>query len=553
MTISFERNRRDLYDGSLMRTASSGLDWRRPLIYTHRWLGIAGCLLFIAWFASGIVMMYARMPSLSAEERLARLQRLDLAAARVSPAQIISREQLAATGMRVAMLHGRPVYRIATGRREVAAFGDTGELVQPSGAGAAVAIARDFFPEHTATIAYGARLLDSDQWTLSSAIRSLMPLHRIDIGDSAGTELYVAEPTGEPVLKTTHRGRVWGYLGAVIHWIYFTPFRRHAGLWAQSIIWVSIVGSLMCLTGLVWGAWRFSPIGRFRLKRQLSHSPYAGMMLWHHYAGLIFGLTTFTWILSGLLSMDPWNWHPGTAPTRQQREAMSGGPLRTDLLTIDRLRASVAAMSSSFVPSEVELLQFAGDSFLVAYRPPATVEDHAWIDTDRAPFLSPQRAEQRIVALAAPEHGTFSRFPDARVAAVARTAIPDQRIAEESWLERYDPYYYDRHGALALPVLRLRYADARQTWLYVDPFRGAIARKEERSTRVNRWLYHGLHSLDFPFLYYRRPLWDCVLIVLSLGGVVSSVTAITPALRRFRRHLRRVFPREETSARKSLP
>ena len=525
-----------------MATGSSRLDWRRLTIYTHRWLGIGGCLLFIAWFASGIVMMYARMPSLGAEERLARLERLDLAAARVSPAQIVARERLAATGIRIAMLRGRPVYRVASGRREVAAFGDTGELLQPVGADAAVAIARDFFPEYAATITYGTRLLDSDQWTLSSGVRSLMPLHRIEIGDPAGTELYAAEATGEPVLKTTRHGRVWGYLGAVIHWIYFTPFRRHAGLWTQSIIWVSFAGAVMCLTGLVWGVWRFSPAGRFRLKRQMSHSPYAGMMLWHHYAGLLFGVTTFTWILSGLLSMDPWDWHPGTAPTTEQREALSGGPLRTDLLTIERLRAAVGALSSSFTPKEIELLQFAGESFLVAYRPPDAGEDHEWTDSDPAPFLAPQHLEQQIVALSAPERGTFSRFPEARITAVGRAAMPDQRISEESWLDRYDAYYYDRHGALPLPVLRLRYADVRQTWLYVDPFRGSIVRKEERLTRVNRWLYHGLHSLDFPFLYYRRPLWDLVLIVLSIGGIVSSVTTITPALRRFRRHLRRVLP-----------
>jgi hypothetical protein len=51
---------------------------------------------------------------------------------------------------------------------------------------------------------------------------------------------------------------------------------------------------------------------------------------------------------------------------------------------------------------------------------------------------------------------------------------------------------------------------------------------------VNRWLYHGFHSLDFPFLYARRPLWDVVMIVLSLGGLASAVTSIVPAWRRIR-------------------
>ena len=37
-----------------------------------------------------------------------------------------------------------------------------------------------------------------------------------------------------------------------------------------------------------------------------------------------------------------------------------------------------------------------------------------------------------------------------------------------------------------------------------------------RGARWNRWLYHGLHSLDFPFLRYSRPLWDIVVIVLHM-------------------------------------
>jgi hypothetical protein len=58
--------------------------------------------------------------------------------------------------------------------------------------------------------------------------------------------------------------------------------------------------------------------------------------------------------------------------------------------------------------------------------------------------------------------------------------------------------------------------------------------------RWNRWLYHGLHSLDFPFLYNRRPLWDIVLIVLSAGGLVLSATTLVPSWRRLARHARRV-------------
>ena len=110
------------------------------------------------------------------------------------------------------------------------------------------------------------------------------------------------------------------------------------------------------------------------------------------------------------------------------------------------------------------------------------------------------------------------------------------------WLQDYDGYYYDSRGARALPVLRVRYADEQGTWLYLDPERGGIVQRSVSISRRERWLYQGLHSLDFPFLYFRRPLWDMVAIGLSVGGAVLSITTIVPAFRRFRRIGRAVHP-----------
>ena len=35
-----------------------------------------------------------------------------------------------------------------------------------------------------------------------------------------------------------------------------------------------------------------------------------------------------------------------------------------------------------------------------------------------------------------------------------------------------------------------------------------------------------LHSLDFPWLYNYRPLWDVVVITLMLGGTAICVTSL---------------------------
>jgi hypothetical protein len=54
----------------------------RPLILLHRWFGVAFCLLFAMWFASGIVMHFVRFPALSESERIGALPPIDLTAVR---------------------------------------------------------------------------------------------------------------------------------------------------------------------------------------------------------------------------------------------------------------------------------------------------------------------------------------------------------------------------------------------------------------------------------------------------------------------------------------
>ena len=488
---------------------------RRFLIYVHRWLGISGCVLFVAWFASGIVMMYARMPEVTAADRIARLEPLDLSAGRVPPADMAGAD---VERVRINMLAGRPVYRFAPGgaggSRSV--YADSGEALTPITQDQALDLARQFAPEQAATLSYASFLSEPDQWTLSGDARQAMPLHRIALGDSDGTDVYISQRTGEVVMRTTARSRRWAYAGAIPHWLYFTPLRRHGPLWTQTIIWLSMTGCAQCLSGIVWGIWRISLRRRYRLKREYSHSPYAGLMRWHHYAGLMFGAAAFTWVFSGLLSMDPWTWHPSTTATRQQRAAVAGGRLRLADLTPDRIRAALKEtlpLRAGVPARELEIIQFAGERFLVA---------------------------GALVSLDRPERGSFAAFADDLMLASARAAMPDVPIKDAVWLDEYDAYYYDRTHALNLPVLRARYLDRQQTWLYLDPRRGSIVRKEERLSRANRWLYHGLHSLDFPILSTRRPLWDIVVIALSLGGLVVSATTLVPAGHRLKRHWRRL-------------
>jgi hypothetical protein len=63
-----------------------------------------------------------------------------------------------------------------------------------------------------------------------------------------------------------------------------------------------------------------------------------------------------------------------------------------------------------------------------------------------------------------------------------------------------------------------------------------------RLSRVERWLYNGLHSLDFPVFYDLRPLWDIGMLVLLVGGLASSSIGLGLGFSRVARGVRRLLP-----------
>src|SRR5262252_4781022 len=95
---------------------------RKFLILTHRYLGIAVCLLFVMWFVSGIAMILARgMPSLTADLRLEKLPELDASAIKLDPAKAVEKGLLERPPNRamLLMVMDRPAYRFSVGRDTV--------------------------------------------------------------------------------------------------------------------------------------------------------------------------------------------------------------------------------------------------------------------------------------------------------------------------------------------------------------------------------------------------------------------------------------------------
>jgi hypothetical protein len=104
---------------------------RKLAIRIHRWMGVGCCVVFVMWFASGIVLMYCDYPLVHAEDRLARAAILDVSRIQLSPEQAFAKLEASEAPERVwiAMLDGRPVYRFGFGSDQVIVYADSGEVL----------------------------------------------------------------------------------------------------------------------------------------------------------------------------------------------------------------------------------------------------------------------------------------------------------------------------------------------------------------------------------------------------------------------------------------
>ena len=526
----------------LRRGSESTVRW---LILVHRYLGIPLSVLFVVWFASGIVMMYTRdMPRLTPELRLERLAELDLDRVALAPAAAARRAYLSPTPRSALLLTvmGRPAYRFDG----VTVFADTGERLAAVDPTAAAAVASRFTGRPREAVEYAGTLTEPDQWTLVE--RGQLPLHKLLIADEARTELYVSPRTAEVVMLTTRGSRLLAWVGAIPHWLYFTALRANQPLWYDVVVWTSTLGCLLAVLGLALGVTQFRwrrPGGDNRSPGGLrARVPYSGWMRWHYLTGVVFGFVTLTWVFSGLLSMEPYGWTSARG-LEVPRDALSGGGLELARFPAMDGRAWDRVAGGRPV-KEIELLRIQDEPYY-AVRVGAGPVETAGVPPESRASVDGGRELSRPLLVAA---GTLTlrKEPFSPESLLTRltAAVPGVPVVDSELLTGYDAYYYargySRERAAPLPVLRIKFGDPMETWVYVDPALGRVVAREHRFTRVERWLFNGLHSLDFAFWYDRRPLWDIGVIALSLGGLASSGIGLWIGCGRIRRALGRRQP-----------
>ncbi len=481
-----------------------GAQFKNALIFIHRWMGVFFCLLFLTWFASGIVMMYWQYPQVSPDDRLSRAPALDASRIHLTPqeayaklgADIAPPSATSSTpeDARLITFDGRPAYRFGFGLGDsTIVYADDGQMQD------------DFPPAMTLRIASawsgqppGAAKeednTEEDQWTLSEEFAELRPLRKYSWPDGHG-QVYVSTVTGQVVQYTTRASRLAAWFGAIPHWLYFTALRKRSRQWTRVVIWASGLGTAAAILGITVGLWMYSPSRNYRYAGAPASFPYRGQKRWHAVLGLLFGVFACTWAFSGMLSMDPFpRWQEGASDSPDARlaaalrempplEAFAAKPPQEALA---EAQAGFASPAVKEPVKELELTSCAGEPAYLVYL---------------AGLISGPN-QTRVI----PIHGQAAAECDrARIVAALEKAARPLAPTQVRMVTQYEAYYLDRHHELPLPVIFLQLNDQGRSMYYIDPKTARIVQSYNAHSRWNRWFYHGLHSLDLPWLYRHRP------------------------------------------------
>lgn len=480
------------------------------LLALHRWMGILVGVVVTLWCLSGFVMLYVDYPRLLPHQQLRGLSPLHLPtgdslwAIPLPPETILN-------SARIEMAAGKTVLRVVPEKGDGKAIWQmrASPLSYDLGFGTKLApLSRDNLRKVAMQFGRNVGILGPvaaitpvsvDQWTVQ-AFRANRPLYRVDYADEEGSTAYIAGRTGEVVQKTTRLERFWGWLGAVPHWLYPTILRQNPAIWSQVVIWTSLAGCFLTVTGMWVGISRLR-----RNKNGSTGSPFRGLWWLHHMAGLAFGLLALSWLASGLFSMSPWGLFDSAAGlVERQRLAqpMRWFRLRAALGNLDHVPADTVRVESAPLGGKMALILIFADGR----------------------------------ALRVNSAGRPAMLTRADIANALRSG---PRVASLSLLSEGDSYYYAHKEPVRLPVWRAILADPQATHMYIDAVSGSLLRAVDGTGRAERWLWNAPHSFDLPGLRL-GPLRYIILLPLLVGVTLLCGTGAWMGLRKLGRDLRHI-------------
>jgi hypothetical protein len=329
-----------------------------------------------------------------------------------------------------------------------------------------------------------------------------LPAFRVSFREPRALDVYVALRTGTVAAMIGWREKLTDLLGEKIHYLKIGALRT---VTTPRFVIMGALGTAVltsAITGLLYGL----PSLFRRLAGQQRWGPILRSI--HNLAGALVGLFIVMWGTSSYLML----WYPTMDPSAEERARVIGEALPAEAFRLSPRAAIAAVHAPVFALRATRLLD--RPVYAAIHRD----GDATLLDGRSGTILSP--------------------ISDSLVRAIVdRYLGRATHVRRITYLHRYDEYYHATHdgreysfdGNLRpLPVYRvdLEHGDEPSP-LYIRGDRGELVGRVDAGYRAFRWLGSGVHDLDFPVLFQRRPrLWSMAIVLPVLIGILSSATGV---------------------------
>ena len=446
---------------------------KNNVVKFHRFSGTIMAFMMLVWFLSGFVLLFYEFPEWENKNQLQYLKN-------ISSDEISFPDSVIAKKTEIYKLNNDLVYKFD----DVVCDQSFQPIKKLSIQNAVKFVSEKFdisFKNYETE-----SISEPDIWLKSNSIKCCSEIIKINFDDKNKSQVYLNLNTAEIIQFTTEEERFFAWIGAIPHLIYFKDFSGSNFFWKWIIFFLSGFGSLMAFAGLMSGL-----IKSVRKKKK-KLTPYGSRLYkLHHYLGFVFGLVTFTWVFSGLMSLQPLE------------------------LFLDKTEEILLKekWNSNFTNAVIEKTDFQNLNFNNVKKISITNFSDEQINI----LKFSEFEEVRLLS------GEFhNRNSEILIEQIVKHIqfVYDLPVEQIKVLNSFDNYYFEKKRKKNLPVIKVEFKNNIKSIFYFDPLNYEIVKTTNKISRLNRWVYKALHRFDFLNLNLRKPL----MLFLLAGGTLLSIT-----------------------------
>lgn len=463
----------------------------------HKYVGGFIAIFFLMWFVMGVILVYHPYPRISDKMVNDRMETICCSSLPDLPS-ISSRVDGEIESLSLRQFQGQTLFDVTTDGNKISLVADTLQEQQVKPITFAT-IEIEAAKWSDAPVLRVDTLHKREQWVLYSRYDRAMPLYKFYFDDEDKTELFVSGKNGMPQQITTRKERIWAWVSAIPHKLYFPFIRRDVGRWKTCIIVGASICLVAALSGFILGIYMLA--NRYRQKKRLEVPYKKGWKRWHYIMGLVFGVFLIWWAISGIFSMSrvpQW-----LVPTKAEHWFNPAQLWGKGLSPLDEYKLDYRNLQQIYPNlKRIDWVRFAEiPAYFVIEG-----ENEFYIDASSSDIV-PLNVPQEII-----ENG-FKKIHGEDVPIKITT------------LEKYDNYYLNLRRTLELPVYKIELEDSDRSLYYVNPRNGYI-RYLNKNKMVDKWLFSAIHYLNMGWLINRPALWTFCFWFLSLGCATVCLTGV---------------------------